>query len=113
MIMSGDNADASRNEVDHMARLAMEAGVPEEAIIRDDRGVHTAESCWNAKNTFGKDEVIFISQDFHTTRLLMTGEKYGLGGIAVRADRRIYNISSWVMWYLLDWLRLPIYWLHY
>lgn len=113
MIMSGDNSDSSRNEVDHMVRMAEEAGIPKEAIIRDDHGIHTAESCYNTKNIIGKDEVIFISQDFHTTRLLMTGEKYGLSGIAVKADRRIYNISSWMTWYILDWLRLPIYWLHY
>ena len=113
MIMSGDNSDASRNEVDHMVRLAVEAGVPESAVIRDDHGIHTAESIYNAKNVFGKDEVIFVSQDFHNVRILMTGEKYGLDGIAVSADRRIYNITSWMLWYVLDWLRLPLYWIHY
>lgn len=113
MIMSGDNSDDSRNEVDHMVRLALEAGVPESAIIRDDYGIHTAESIYNAKNVFGKDAVIFVSQDFHNVRIIMTGEKYGLDGIAVAADRRIYNISSWITWYILDWLRLPVYWIHY
>ncbi len=113
MIMSGDNSDASRNEVDHMVRLAVEAGVPESAIIRDDYGIHTAESLYNAKNVFGKDAVIYVSQDFHNIRILMTGDRYGLDGIAVAADRRIYNISSWMTWYILDWLRLPLYWIHY
>ena len=113
MIMSGDNSDGSRNEVDSMAELAISAGVPEEAILRDNAGVHTDESCRNAKNLFGKDAVIFVSQDFHTSRILMTGQSYGLGGIAVRADRRIYNIFSWGLWYLLDWARLPIYYLRY
>lgn len=113
MIMSGDNSDGSRNEVDAMAKLAADAGVPEDAILHDNAGVHTAESCWNAKNVFGKDEVIFISQDFHNTRIMMTAKSYGLNGIAVRADRRIYNIFSWGIWYLLDWLRLPIYFVHY
>ena len=113
MIMSGDNSDLSRNEVDSMAELALSAGIPEEAILRDNAGVHTDESCRNAKFLFGKDEVIFISQDFHTARILMTGQSYDLGGIAVRADRRIYNIFSWGLWYLLDWARLPLYFLRY
>lgn len=113
MIMSGDNSDSSRNEVDHMVRMALEAGVPESAVLRDDYGIHTAESLYNAKNVFGKDAVIYVSQDFHNTRILMTGDRYGLDGIAVAADRRIYNISSWMTWYILDWLRLPIYWIHY
>ena len=113
MIMSGDNSDESRNEVDHMVRLAVEAGVPESAILRDDYGIHTAESLYNAKNVFGKDAIIYVSQDFHNVRILMTGDRYGLDGIAVAADRRIYNISSWMTWYILDWLRLPIYWIHY
>ena len=113
IIMSGDNSDRSRNEVGHMAELALNAGIPESAILRDNKGLHTAESCWNAKNIFGKDEVIFISQDFHAVRILMTGKSYGLNGIAVRADRRVYNIFSWALWYILDWARLPIYWIHY
>lgn len=113
MIMSGDNSDSSRNEVDNMAKLALDAGIPDEAILRDNTGLHTDESCRNAKYAFGKDEVIFVSQDFHTARILMTGQSYGLGGIAVRADRRIYNIFSWGLWYLLDWARLPIYYLRY
>ncbi|MBR6088445.1 MAG: YdcF family protein [Anaerolineaceae bacterium] len=113
MIMSGDNSDGSRNEVDHMAALAVESGVPESAVIRDDHGIHTAESLYNAKNVFGKDALIYVSQDFHNVRILMTGDKYGIDGIAVAADRRIYNISSWMLWYILDWLRLPIYYLHY
>ncbi len=113
MIMSGDNSDRSRNEVDHMVRMAMEAGVPASAIIRDDYGIHTAESLYNAKNVFGKDEVIYVSQDFHNVRILMTGDRYGLNGVAVAADRRIYNICSWMTWYILDWLRLPLYWVHY
>ena len=113
MIMSGDNSDSSRNEVDHMIELAAEAGVPEEAILRDDRGIHTAESCWNAINVFGKNEVIFVSQDFHAVRILMTAKSYGLSGIAVKSDRRIYNVFSWFLWYLMDWARLPIYWIHY
>ena len=75
--------------------------------------MHTAESCWNAKNVFGKNEVIFVSQDFHTVRILMTAEAYGLTGIAVRADRRIYNIFSWMLWYVLDWIRIPVYRVHY
>ena len=113
MIMSADNSDASRNEVDHMVRLALEAGIPEAAILRDDHGIHTAESLYNTKNILGKDAVIYVSQDFHNTRILMTGDKYGLDGIAVAADRRIYNIHSWMLWYILDWLRLPVYWIHY
>ena len=113
MIMSGDNSDRSRNEVDHMIELAVESGVPESAILRDDAGVHTAESCWNARNVFGKEDVIFISQGFHAVRILMTARSYGLTGIVVRADRRIYNIFSWSLWYVLDWIRLPIYFIHY
>ena len=113
MIMSGDNSDFSRNEVDHMVSLALEAGVPAEAILRDDNGVHTAESCWNAVNVFGKKEVIFVSQDFHAVRIMMTAKSYGLTGVTVTADRRVYNIFSWALWYIMDWIRLPIYWLHY
>ncbi len=113
MIMSGDNSDRSLNEVDHMAAMALEAGIPEEAILRDNEGWHSSESCWNALNVFGKDEVIFISQDFHLVRILMTAKSFGLSGIGVKADRRIYNISSWATWYFLELVRMPMYWLYY
>ena len=96
-----------------MVRMALEADVPKSAVLADNYGIHTAESIYNAKNYFGKESLIYVSQDFHNVRILMLSDKYGLDGISVAADRRVYNIFSWIGWYVLDWLRLPLYLIHY
>ena len=113
MIMSGDNRDRSFNETDRMAEMALAAGVSESAIIRDNEGLHSVDSVDNAKILYGKDEVIFISQDFHNVRILMIADKYNVGGVAVAADRSSYNLFTYGALYLLDWIRTPMYWAYY
>lgn len=108
MIMSGDNSDASLNEVDKMEQLALEAGVPQEAILRDEAGWHTYESCVNLKKNFGLDKATVVTQNFHATRALFTCDRVGVKGISVSADLDPYNRFSEMLWYLKEWLTLPL-----
>ncbi len=113
MILSGDNSDSSRNEVDAMEQLAEENGVPESAIIRDTAGYNTNASCYNAKNVFKKDALVLVTSGYHTSRTLLTADHYGITAAAVNADRRMYNLFSWGTWIVRDFLGLPVYWLRY
>ncbi len=113
MILSGDNSDSSRNEVDAMEQLAIENGVPESAIIRDTAGYNTNASCYNARYVFKKDALLLVTNGFHTSRTLLTADHYGITAVAVNADRRMYNLFSWGTWILRDFLGLPVYWLRY
>lgn len=113
LILSGDNSDFSRNEVDVMADLSVSLGVPETAIVRDNTGYSTIETCMNAAETFNVREAALITQDFHTTRALYVCDQYGVHAISVAADRASYNIFSWAMWIVRDWMGLTLSYLYF
>lgn len=113
MILSGDNSDKARNEVDVMEQVAIENGIPKSAIIRDTMGYHTNASCYNARYVFKEDALVMVTNAFHTTRTLLAADHYGITAVSVNADRRIYNLFSWGTWILRDFLGLTDYWIRY
>lgn len=76
-------------EVEAMAAL-LGSRVPEPAILRDPRGLHTFESTRNAA-AMGLRELLVVSQAFHLPRALFLARKLGLDAHGVRADRRPYQ----------------------
>lgn len=113
IIMSGDNSDQSRNEVDVMTRLAVQQGIPEIAVLQDPAGMDTALTCFHALNQFGKDSAVLVTQGFHTTRALYTCDHYGVKAVSVAADQSVYNLFSWLTWHLRDWIGLTLVWINY
>lgn len=113
ILLSGDNSAESRHEVDVMAELSVELGVPEKALLRDNLGFSTIETCRNAAETFDLHEAALVTQDFHTTRALYNCDQFGLNAISVAADRASYNIFGWAMWTLRDWSGLTLSWLYF
>ncbi len=113
LIMSGDNSDASRNEVDVMTSLAESYGIPSDRILHDNQGLDTSFTCYNAKNDFGTDQAVLVTQGFHTTRALYVCDHYGVRAVAVSADRSVYNIFSWIQWHIRDWIGLTLSWLNF
>lgn len=113
IIMSGDNSDQSRNEVDVMTDLAINQDVPEQAVLKDPAGMDTALTCFHALDQFGKDSAVLVTQGFHTTRALYTCDHYGVKAVSVAADQSVYNIFSWLTWHLRDWIGLTLVWINY
>ena len=102
MILSGDNRDISRNEVDVMEERALQQGVPAEAILRDEEGYSTRESLHHAAETFGLTAVTLVTQRFHSMRTQVLSQRLGLQTVFVSADRSMYNHFSWIIWYIRD-----------
>jgi len=113
ILMSGDNSDASRNEVDVMTNLAILQGVPATAILQDREGLSTERTCENAATQFGIHEAILVTQNFHTTRALYTCDHFQVKGVSVSADLSVYNIFSWLSWQLRDWMGLTLTWIFF
>ena len=111
ILMSGDNSAESRHEVDVMSAIAVEQGVPEASILHDNEGFNTMLTCQNAAANFGIDQAILVTQSFHTTRSLVSCEQTAMQAVAVSADLSVYNIFSWISWYVRDWLGLTMTWL--
>jgi SanA protein len=54
------------------------AGVPAQRIYRDYAGFRTLDSVLRARQVFGQDRVIVVSQRFHLERALFLAERRGL-----------------------------------
>ncbi len=66
-----------------MRQMALAAGVPEEAIIMDDRGVNTAATLASLRGRLGR--VLAVSHYFHNARIKLAAGRFGLECLTVPA----------------------------
>lgn len=77
-IVSGDNSQENYNEPEDMKLALMEKGVPENHIFEDFAGFRTLDSVVRAKDIFGQNSFIIISQKFHNERAVFLAQKNGI-----------------------------------
>lgn len=102
LLMSGDNRFEYYNEPGAMARYAVSLGVPEEDIVMDYAGRRTYDTCFRARDIFGVDEAILVTQRFHLPRALYTCSELGIDAVGVAADRREYRRGPYLYWNLRE-----------
>lgn len=95
LLLSGDNRFADYNEPAVMARYAEERGVPREDLVLDYAGRRTYDSCYRARDIFGVQQAVLITQAFHLPRALYTCQHLGLDVVGVVADRHQYIRAPW------------------
>lgn len=83
LIMSGDNRYENYNEPLAMQKYAIELGVDSEDIQPDFAGRRTYDTCIRAKEVFGVNEAVLITQDFHINRALYICNKTGIESYGV------------------------------
>lgn len=77
-LVSGANPSHDYDESTAMKLALIRRGVPAELIARDYAGFRTLDSIVRAKEVFGCDEVLIISQAFHVERALYLADQHGL-----------------------------------
>lgn len=90
LIMSGDHSSEEYDEVNCMKEYAVDNGIPSDRIFMDHAGFSTYDSLYRAKNVFGADKVIIVTQKYHLYRALYIAESLGINAIGVSADLRTY-----------------------
>lgn len=70
IIVSGDNRTQYYNEPEKMKAALVARGLPADRIVCDYAGLRTLDSVVRAKEIFGVDEVLFISQRFQNERAI-------------------------------------------
>ena len=70
ILVSGDNHKLGYNEPEEMKQALISKGVPEDRIVLDYAGFRTLDSVVRAKEVFGNEQFIIISQQFHNERAL-------------------------------------------
>jgi len=79
LIMSGDgNASEGYSEPEVMKQIAIDMGVPADAILVDPLGIDTYSSCLRARDVYGVTSMIVVSQEFHLARAVWIAERLGI-----------------------------------
>ena len=90
LLMSGDHGQTSYDEVNTMKQFAMDAGIPSSDIFMDHAGFSTYESLYRAKEIFGVEKSIIVTQEYHLYRAIYIAEQLGMEAYGVDADYRSY-----------------------
>lgn len=104
ILMSGDNRFIDYNEPAAMLNYALELGVPGDAIILDYAGRRTYDTCFRARDIFGLQEVILVTQGFHLPRALYTCGIMGLESTGVPAGHNQYSNRLRFFWQIRETL---------
>jgi vancomycin permeability regulator SanA len=78
LILSGGPGDGDIHETEAMKRMALESGVPDEAIMLDKEGVNTQATVKNTCEMFerlGLKRVLVVSHFYHLPRIKMTYQR--------------------------------------
>ena len=102
LLMSGDNRYIDYNEPAAMRTYALELGVADNAIVLDNAGRRTYDTCYRARAIFGLKRAILISQVFHLPRAIFTCNMLGVDSVGVPADLQPYRKISLFYWNLRE-----------
>ena len=91
LLMSGDHSEDGHDEVNAMKRYAVEQGVPPEDVFMDHAGYCTRDSMIRARDIFGCESVIVVTQGYHLYRALWTGQRLGMRVTGVAAAMYPYG----------------------
>ncbi len=94
ILVSGDGTP-HYDETDGMRNYLIERGVPAKRIVGDPAGFDTYDSCVRAKQVFGVNKVIVVSQTYHLPRALATCRAIGLEAWGVGDDTVKTNQEMW------------------
>ncbi|HZH33401.1 MAG TPA: ElyC/SanA/YdcF family protein [Pyrinomonadaceae bacterium] len=110
LLMSGDNRVENYNEPQAMKETALKLGVPESDIVLDYAGRNTYDTCFRAKEIFGVERAVLVTQEFHLRRALYLCESFGIESIGITADRRKYETSASQWWAVRENLAVASAW---
>ena len=91
IIVSGDNSSVNYDETDAMRDYLLDKGIPPRDIFTDYAGFDTFDSVYRAREIFGADDLILISQEFHLPRTLFLAKKLGIEAVGFSANLREYQ----------------------
>ena len=91
IIMSGDHGRVDYDEVNAMKQYAIDNRVPSSDVFMDHAGFSTYETIYRAKEVFGADKVLIVTQEYHLYRALYIAKQLGIEAYGVSADLNTYG----------------------
>lgn len=86
LIVSGDNLNSNYNEPAKMKQALIGRGIPADRIVSDPRGLRTLDSVVRAKEIYGAEEVLIISQRFQNQRAIYLAKAHGIDAYGFNAQ---------------------------
>lgn len=86
IIVSGDNSTKDYNEPEDMQLTLMKYGIPKDRIVLDHAGFRTLDSVIRAKEIFGQNKLVIISQKFHNERAVFLARENGMEAFGYNAN---------------------------
>jgi SanA protein len=96
LLMSGDHGQESYDEVNAMAKFAIDHGIPEEDVFMDHAGFSTYDSMYRASDVFEVKSAIIVTQEFHLPRAVYLAKAMGIEAVGVYADKQKYNNEGYL-----------------
>ncbi len=87
ILVSGDNRHPSYNEPKAMQDYLVSHAVAPQDVIVDYAGRSTYDTCLRAREIFGLDRAVLVTQQFHLSRALYLANELGLDAFGVATDR--------------------------
>ena len=94
LLLTGDNSHVDYDEVTAMREQAMAEGVPAAAITRDHAGFDTRSSCYRARDIFGVQGAVLVTQDYHLSRALYSCRDLGIDAVGLRVPDWQHNADQ-------------------
>jgi SanA protein len=85
IIISGDNSKTDYNEPTDMKTELVKNGIPDSLIYLDYAGFRTLDAVVRARDIFGQNSFIVISQKFHNERAVYLARKFGIDAFGYNA----------------------------
>jgi SanA protein len=91
ILVSGDNRHPSYNEPKAMQEYLVTHAVAPKDVVVDYAGRSTYETCLRAKEVFGLQRAVLVSQSYHLSRALFIANRLGLDAVGMAGDLRLKN----------------------
>ncbi len=95
ILVSGDNRFENYNEPEAMYNYLVAAGVPKGDMMEDFAGRRTFDTCIRAREVFGIEKAVLVTQEFHLRRAIFTCEGVGIESVGVSATLQPYVLDKW------------------
>jgi SanA protein len=81
LLVSGDNRRHDYNEPEAMKARLVELGVPGEVVVCDYAGLRSLDTVVRAREIFGVERAVLVSDDYHLPRVLFLARAMGLDAV--------------------------------
>jgi len=103
LLLSGSDLSRFGDETEAMKTLAIQLGVPPEAILVDPGGHRTYATCQRARQVFAVRQALLVTQDYHLPRALAICRAAGIDALGASADLHPYSRRALAYWRLREY----------